>query len=70
MAVQLVFLNNGAQVATATSASDGRFTVDLAAGRYVIRGTGSGLPAVRELTVDVPPGRYIDVAVSADTGIR
>ena len=69
-AVQLVFLKNGTQVGTATSASDGRFRVDLAAGRYVIRGAGGGLPAVREMTVDVSPDRYVDVTLSADTGIR
>ena len=68
--MQLVFLKSGVQVAAATSGSDGRFSVDLAAGRYVIRGAGGGLPAVREMTVDVPPDRYIDVTVSADTGIR
>ena len=70
VAMQLVFLKNGAQVAVATSGSDGRFRVDLAPGRYVIRGAGGGLPAVREVTVDVLPDRYVEVTVSADTGIR
>lgn len=69
-AVQLAFFRNGMQVATTTSAPDGRFRVDLPAGRYVIRGAGGGLPVVREVTVDVPPDRSIDVAVSADTGMR
>ena len=70
ISLQLAFLKDGAQVASVTSSADGRFKVDLAPGRYVIRGTGSGLPSVRTLTVDVPPGAYLEVAVSADTGIR
>ena len=70
VAVQLAFFRNGTQVATATSALDGRFRVDLPTGRYVIRGAGGGLPAVREVSVDVPTDRYIDVTVSGDTGVR
>ena len=70
VAVQLVFFRDGGQVATATSGPDGRFKVDLAPGRYVIRGAKGGLPAVREVTVDVPVGTYIDAPISADTGIR
>jgi len=70
VAVQLAFLRDGAQVATASSSPDGRFRVDLAPGRYVIRGAGGGLPAVRERTVDVHADAYLEVAVSADTGIR
>lgn len=69
-AVQLAFIRDGSQVATATSTADGRFKVDLGPGRYTIRGAKGGLPAVREVTVDVPAGAYIDVPVSADTGIR
>jgi len=70
VALQLAFLKDGAQVATVTSSADGRFKVDLAPGRYVIRGAAGGLPSVRQLTVDVPAGAYLEVAVSADTGIR
>ena len=69
VAVKLAFISDGGQVANATSASDGRFKIDLAPGRYVIRGTG-GLPAVRQVTVDVRANTYIDVPISADTGIR
>ncbi len=70
VAVQLAFLRDGSQVATATSTPDGRFKVDLAPGRYTIRGAKGGLPAVREAMVDVPAGTYVDVPISADTGIR
>ena len=70
VAMQLTFLRDGSQVAMATSTPDGRFKVDLAPGRYTIRGAKGGLPAVREVTVDVPAGTYIDVQISADTGIR
>ena len=70
VAVQLAFLKDGAQVASVTSSADGRFRVDLAPGRYIVRGAAGGLPSVRQLTVDVPAGAYVEVAVSADTGIR
>jgi hypothetical protein len=69
-AVQLVFLKDGAQVASVPSFADGRFKVDLPAGRYTIRGAGTGFPIVREMTVDVPADRHVDVTVHADTGIR
>ena len=69
-AVQLAFQKDGAQVASVTSSADGRFTVDLPPGRYVILGAAGRLPSVRQLTVDVPAGAYVQVAVSADTGIR
>ena len=42
----------------------------LPAGRYTIRGAGSGLPMVREMTVDVPADRHVEVTVHADTGMR
>ena len=70
VAVQLVFLKDGAQAASVSSLEDGRFTVDLPAGRYTIRGAGSGLPMVREMTVDVPADRHVEVTVHADTGMR
>ena len=70
VAVQLVFIKDGAQAASVSSLEDGRFTVDLPAGRYTIRGTGSGLPIVREMTVEVPVDRHVEVTVHADTGMR
>ena len=70
VAVQLVFLKDGAQVASVPSLADGRFTVDLPAGRYTIRGAGSGLPSVREMTVEVPANTRVEVSVQADTGMR
>src|SRR6266571_552124 len=70
VAVQLVFVKDGAQAASVSSLENGRFTVDLPAGRYTIRGTGSGLPIVREMTVEVPADRHVEVTVHADTGMR
>jgi hypothetical protein len=69
-AVQLTFQKDGAPVASVTSSADGRFKVDLTPGRYVILGAAGRLPSVRQLAVDVPAGAYVEVAVSADTGIR
>src|SRR5256885_4305041 len=63
VAVQLVFLKDGAQAASVSSLEDGRFTVDLAAGHYTIRGAGSGLPIVREMTVDGPADRPLEGTV-------
>jgi hypothetical protein len=70
VAVQLVFLKDGAQVASVPSDADGRFKVDLPAGRYTIRGAGSGLPNVRDMTVEVPADAHVEVTVQADTGMR
>ncbi|HEX9494806.1 MAG TPA: hypothetical protein VGA38_03515 [Candidatus Limnocylindria bacterium] len=70
VAVQLVFIKDGAQAASVPSFEDGRFTVDLPPGRYTIRGAGTGFPIVREMTVDVPADRHIEVTVHADTGMR
>jgi len=70
VAVQLVFLKDGARVASVSSLADGRFRVDLPAGRYTIRGEGSGLPSVREMTVEVPASTHVEVTVQADTGMR
>ncbi|HVR88710.1 MAG TPA: hypothetical protein VHG53_04095 [Candidatus Limnocylindria bacterium] len=70
VAVQLVVTKDGVQVASILTLEDGRFKADLAAGTYVIRGTGTGFPIVREVSVDVPPDRYIEITVHADTGIR
>jgi hypothetical protein len=70
VAVQLIFLRDGARVASVPSDADGRFKVDLPAGRYTIRGEGSGLPSVREMTVEVPANAHVEVTVHADTGMR
>jgi len=56
-------------VATVTSGPDGRFSVAVAAGSYVLR-SRSGLPALRPQNVTVAAGTYTEVELHADTGIR
>lgn len=67
MAVEVV---QGTTVAaTFTSAADGRFSVALSPGTYMLR-SKSGLPALRSESVTVPAGMYADVELHADTGMR
>ena len=56
---------------TATFATDteGRFSVALAPGTYVLR-SKAGLPALRSQSVRVDAGTYTDLVLRADTGIR
>lgn len=56
-------------VATVTAGPDGRFSVALAPGSYVLR-SRSGLPALRPQSVSVTQGTYTEVELHADTGIR
>jgi hypothetical protein len=64
----------GEVVATVSSGDDGRFTVSLAPGRYVLQGLaptpGSPFPIGSTVTATVRPHRFTDVTVSFDTGIR
>jgi hypothetical protein len=54
-----------------TSDADGRFRVPLAAGSYAIRSTETGgLPRCQSEPFNVTAGRFTDVAVDCDTGIR
>ena len=53
------------------SATDGRFTVRLPAGRYLVRaGTGSSFPHVQSRTVSVTAHRFTAVTLRLDSGIR
>jgi hypothetical protein len=67
----LVRRATGRTVAEVVSAADGRFSVDLAPGRYVLEPQSTGHPpyaAPQEVTVE--PHRFTDVTVRYDSGIR
>jgi hypothetical protein len=60
------------EVARFETGTDGRFSVPLPAGDYVIRGTGTGkmLPRVDPLEVTVLKGQVAHVIVNFDNGMR
>jgi hypothetical protein len=64
---------DGAMVATANSGNDGRFSIALKPGDYVLRSSTptGGLPrAPAPMTVHVGPDRYTTVTVRFDSGMR
>lgn len=67
MTVEVV--NGSSVAATFTSDEQGRFSVGVAPGTYTLR-SKNGLPALRSATVVVSDGRFTDVELHADTGIR
>jgi hypothetical protein len=72
-AANLVVLDSeNAVVARVTSGNDGRFSVDLDPGDYVVTpatGTDS-YPIANPVSVVVGPGQYAEVEINYDTGIR
>jgi hypothetical protein len=72
-AATLVVLDHeNVKVATVTSGPDGKFTVDLAPGDYVVTpetGTDS-YPIANPVSVTVVSGQYAEIQVNYDTGIR
>jgi hypothetical protein len=65
--------NAGRTLTTLTVDSAGRFTVDLPPGRYALvprPPEGVPFPTAGEQIVEVTEGRYTEVIVSYDTGIR
>lgn len=58
-------------VAMVRARADGRFAVQLAAGRYLlVPQAGRPFPRASPQTVTVRPGRYTSVVVRYDSGIR
>jgi hypothetical protein len=55
--------------ATFTSDANGAFSVSVGPGTYTLR-SKTGLPALKSQTVVVVEGRYTQVELHADTGIR
>ena len=67
MTVEVV---QGANVtATFTTDTEGRFSVAVAPGTYLLR-SKTGLPALRSQSISVDAGAYTEVVLHADTGIR
>jgi hypothetical protein len=56
-------------IATVTSDATGRFSVALPPATYTVRSTG-GPPTLKDQTVVVSAGRYAEVQLQADTGMR
>ncbi len=62
---------DGHAVATVKSGVDGRFSLNLAPGTYVLEPQSPGvLPVAQPQEVTVEPHRYTEVTVSYDSGIR
>ncbi len=61
----------GREVARVVASGDGRFEVPLPAGDYVVvPQAGDPLPVAVPLDVRVLPGRFAEVEVNYDSGIR
>ena len=71
-AAELVVLDlENVVVERVTSGADGKFTVDLVPGEYVIAPeSGNPYPIAQPVPVTVAPGQYIEVEINYDTGIR
>jgi hypothetical protein len=62
---------SGEEIATTQSGSDGRYSIALPAGRYVLTATtGSVYPYCDPTEIAVPPARDVVADISCDTGIR
>lgn len=62
---------SGGAVAEVASGADGRFSVNLAPGRYVLESKSTGtLPLLKPQEVSVEPHRFTEVTVQYDSGIR
>ena len=72
-AATLVVLDSeNVNVANVTSGSDGRFSVDVPPGEYIVTpesGTDS-YPIANPVSVTVVAGQYAEIQVNYDTGIR
>ena len=62
---------DGGRAVRAKSGADGRFSVNLAPGAYVIEPEqGNPLPTAQPVTVEVEPHRFTPVVIDYDSGIR
>jgi hypothetical protein len=63
----------GRAICTTSSGTDGRFRIGLPPGTYELdpqSGAAGGLPYAAAQWISVEPGRYTEVAVTFDSGIR
>jgi len=72
---RIVVLRDGStnRVTAVESGTDGRFRVELAPGRYVLKGenlAGTPVPTAMPVPVTVAPGRFVAATVRFDSGIR
>jgi hypothetical protein len=68
--IQVVGAARHRLVTTFRSGSDGRFRVELAAGRYILRAAKAGLPRLSPRAVTVRSGSLTRVTLVFDTGLR
>lgn len=61
---------DGGIVASAQTASDGSFRLDLTPGQYVVQAAPSSACAAAPVRVVVESGRHIPVALTCDSGVR
>lgn len=67
----IVSSTDGRKVAGVRSGDDGRFSVSVPPGDYVITvGELQGIRFAKPLSVRVPDGGFVEVTVSVDSGIR
>jgi len=71
-AAELVVLDlENVVVERVTSGGDGKFTIDLPPGEYVITPeAGDPYPIAQPVPVTVVAGQYVEVEINYDTGIR
>jgi hypothetical protein len=72
-ATLLIRDNQGRELCSVFSGDDGRFQVDLPPGSYEVvpvAGSASGLPFAAAEWVMVVPGKYTELTVAYDSGIR
>jgi hypothetical protein len=71
-AAQLAILDaDGKVVARVTSGADGTFAVDLPAGDYTVAPqNGDPVPSAPSQPVTVEPGKYTEIQINYDTGVR
>jgi hypothetical protein len=63
--------SSGAEVVRATTDQNGKATIDLPPGNYIVAPKVEGrLPSGMPTAVTVLPGQYVEVSVGLDTGIR